>query len=233
MSHELRTPLNAILGFSEVMASTALAPKLAHKAAEYATDIHNAGSHLLQLINDLLDLSKAEAGKMELVESEVEIGSVVDRVIHLVDGPARDGHVTIASAVSPKMPRIRADERKLLQLLLNLVANAVRFTPKGGKVTVSAGISVEGDLRLTVADTGAGIPAKDLPRVLVPFAQVDNDITRKTDGTGLGLPIARQFAELHGGSLSLESIQGQGTTVTVRLPGKRLIDVTPALRRAG
>lgn len=233
MSHELRTPLNAILGFSEVLASTALAPRLAHKAAEYAADIHNAGSHLLQLINDLLDLSKAEAGKVELSESEVEIGEVVERVIHLVEGRARDGEVSIASAVSPNMPPLRADERKLLQMLLNLVANAVRFTPKGGKVTVSAAISAEGDLRLTVADTGIGIPAKDLPRVLVPFAQVDNDITRKTDGTGLGLPIARQFAELHGGSLSLESVQGRGTTVTVRLPGRRLSEVPPALRRAG
>lgn len=233
MSHELRTPLNAILGFSELMATTALAPKLAHKAAEYAADIHNAGSHPLQLINDLLDLSKAEAGKMELSESEVRIDGIVERVVHLVGGHARDGGVAITSTVSSAMPLVRADERKLLQMLLNLVANAVKFTPAGGKVTVSAGISAEGDLRMTVADTGVGIAAKNLPRVLIPFAQVDNDITRATNGTGLGLPIAKQFAELHGGSLTLESVQGRGTTVSVHLPGERLIDWKPELRRAG
>jgi PAS domain S-box-containing protein len=234
MSHELRTPLNAILGFSELMASTALAPKLAHKAAEYATDIHTAGSHLLQLINDLLDLSKAEAGKMELAESEVEIGGIVERVLRLVEGHARDGGVMIATAVPATLPRLRADDRKILQMVLNLVANAVKFTPSGGKVTIAATISSDGDLRLTVADTGVGIAAKNLPRVLVPFAQVDNDITRRTNGTGLGLPIAKQFADLHGGSLSIESVEGQGTTVTVRLPGERLIDLEPEeLRRVG
>ncbi len=233
MSHELRTPLNAILGFSELMATTALAPKLEHKAAEYAADIHNAGSHLLQLINDLLDLSKAEAGKMELSESEVQIDGIVERVVHLVVGHARAGGVSITSTVPPAMPLVRADERKLMQMLLNLVANAVKFTPAGGKVTLSAGISAEGDLRMTVADTGVGIAAKDLPRVLIPFAQVDNDITRATNGTGLGLPIAKQFAELHGGSLTLESVQGQGTIVSVHLPGERLIDWKPELRRAG
>ncbi len=234
LAHEIKTPLNAILGFSELMASTALAPKLAHKAAEYATDIHTAGSHLLQLINDLLDLSKAEAGKMELVESEVEIGGIVERVLRLVEGHARDGGVMIATAVPAMLPRLRADDRKILQMVLNLVANAVKFTPSGGKVTIAATISSDGDLRLTVVDTGVGIAAKSMPRVLVPFAQVDNDITRRTSGTGLGLPIAKQFADLHGGSLSIESVENQGTTVTVRLPGERLIDLEPEeLRRVG
>jgi len=229
MSHELRTPLNSILGFSEVLMNVSASPRLAAKATEYAADINASGHHLLQLINDLLDLSKAEAGQMELTESSIDIAETIQRAIHLVAGRAEQGGVSLAVRVPGALPRIRADERKLLQIALNLLSNAIRFTPPGGSIVVTAERDRSGDIVLTFADTGIGIADEDIARALQSYGQVDNAVTRATAGTGLGLPIARQLAQLHGGTLTLTSVKGVGTRIVVVLPADRVIEAPAAV----
>lgn len=223
MSHELRTPLNSILGFSEVLMNIAANPRLAPKATEYAADIHASGHHLLQLINDLLDLSKAEAGRMELAESNVDIAQTIQRAIHLVAGRAEERGIALSFRMPAPLPAVRADERKLLQIALNLLSNAIKFTPSGGSVVVTAQRERNGDIALTFADTGIGIAPGDIAQALQPYGQIDNAITREAAGTGLGLPISRQFARLHGGSLTINSVKGVGTRIVVVLPAGRAI----------
>ena len=223
MSHELRTPLNAIIGFSEMMKAEIYGPIGDPRYRTYANDVHDSGRHLLALINDILDLSKVEAGRLELHESPVDIADVVIVCERLVHERARHGGVALEVAVATPSPRLFADEIKLKQVLLNLMTNAVKFTPAGGRVTVRAAIAAGGELQLVVEDTGIGMRQDEIPLALQPFRQVDNAFTRKYPGTGLGLPLAKGLVELHGGELTIVSFPESGTTVTVTLPARRVI----------
>lgn len=223
MSHELRTPLNAMIGFAEVMAQEKLG-RLGHPSYQtYATDIHDAASHLLHIINDILDVSKAEAGKLELVEQNVSLISAVQSSVRMIINRAEQQGVAIDSGGVDKDLVLRADGKKIRQILINLLSNAVKFTPSGGQISVRAQIQNDGQAQITVRDTGIGMKAEDIPKALLAFAQIDNAHNRQFDGTGLGLPLCAALAELHGGKLSLQSNLGQGTTVTVQFPKERVI----------
>ncbi|GAB2177777.1 ATP-binding protein [Dongia sp. agr-C8] len=217
MSHELRTPLNAILGFTEIMQLEMFGPLGAPQYRTYAQDVHNSGQFLLKIINDILDLSKIEAGRMELFPEAVAIADVAEDCLRLVSGRAQDSGVTLQSELPPDLPKMRVDPRAARQMLTNLLTNAVKFTPKGGRVALSAQLDGE-QVELIVADTGIGIAQKDIAKVLEPFGQADNPHSRRQQGTGLGLPIVKALVEQSGGSFRLESKLAIGTTVTLRLP---------------
>lgn len=217
VSHELRTPLNAIIGFSEVMAQGLFGPLGNERYAHYAVDILTSGRHLLDVINDILDVAKIEAGEMTLIREPVAVAGVVDAALRLVEDRARQGGVHLVRRLPPDQPVVAADRRRLLQILVNLLSNAVKFTPEGGTVTMTAA-ATGGVLSLTVADTGIGMDAAQIVLALEPFRQVDGVLSRRHEGTGLGLPLARSLAELHGGALEVRSTPGQGTEVTVTLP---------------
>ncbi len=223
ISHELRTPLNAIIGFSEIIRDEMFGPIGSEQYKDYIKDIHDSGEHLYSLINDILDVSKAEAGKLTLSESEVDIGDAIARCLRLVKERAERGGVKLAVEIEDSLPRLRADERKVKQILINLLSNAVKFTPEGGSVTTTARIERDGRLAITVADTGIGIDEKDMEAVMAPFGQVDSTLSRRYEGTGLGLPLTKALVDLHGGELTLESEVGHGTTATVRFPASRVI----------
>ncbi|HEX9461787.1 MAG TPA: ATP-binding protein [Alphaproteobacteria bacterium] len=216
MSHELRTPLNAVLGFAEILRDHA-AKLRPEKITEYVGDIHSSGTHLLTLINDVLDLSKAEAGKMELYRAPMDVTEIVDRCVRMVRERAVRQNVQLMSEIVPGLPELWADERKVMQILLNVLSNAVKFTPENGRVTMSAFKSSDW-LVIRIADTGVGIAAENIAKVLSPFGQVDNLFTRQHAGTGLGLPLAKRLAELHGAVFDLTSEVGVGTVVTIRFP---------------
>ncbi len=222
VSHELRTPLNAIIGFSEVMQTEMFGPLGDRHYQEYAEDIHESGHHLLSLINDILDLSKIEAGKFELHEEALSVPDTVHAALRLVRQRAEKGGVVISRAVAPRLPRLFADGRALKQVLLNLLTNALKFTPEGGKVTIGAELDPDGGLVFSVADSGVGMTPEDLERALTPFGQADSDIAREQEGTGLGLPLTKHLVEMHGGSLTIESAPGEGTKVSVAFPAERL-----------
>lgn len=224
MSHELRTPLNAIIGFSEVIAKQLFGPVGSERYGDYAKDIYDSGVHLLQIINDILDVSKAEAGKLDLHENVVELGASVEAVLRLLKERANTGQVTLSAIATHTMPSIWVDERIIKQILINLLSNAVKFTPPGGSVTVEVSIEPSGELAIFVRDTGIGIAEDDLRVVLSPFGQVESSLSRRHAGTGLGLPLVKRLAELHGGTFELQSIEGEGTTSIVRLPSKRVLD---------
>ncbi len=220
MSHEFRTPLNSIIGFSEILASGIVSdPKM---LTEYANDIRESGQHLLTLTNDLLDLSKAEAGKLELHESLMDVTSTLEACTNMVRNSAQEKGLTVSISVPASSPTISGDERKIRQMILNLLSNAVKYTPQGGTITLSSRPSPDGGLILAVQDTGIGIAQKDQERVLQPFVQVNSAYTRKQAGTGLGLPLVRILAELHGGYLTLSSTPGSGTLVSIHLPASRV-----------
>jgi PAS domain S-box-containing protein len=220
MSHELRTPLNAIIGFSEVMSQETLGPLENAQYRDYVRHIHASGAHLLSLINDLLDLSKIEAGKLELWEEEADPGALLERCRVFVGESAQHRGVHLAVTVDPRLAAVTCDARKIKQVVVNLLSNAVKFTPAGGLVELEAKLEDTSDLVIRVSDNGVGIAARDLDHVMAPFGQAREALIRDNEGTGLGLPLARALVELHGGSLSLDSRQGVGTTVTVRLPGR-------------
>jgi PAS domain S-box-containing protein len=222
MSHELRTPLNAIIGFSEIIQKEMFGPIGSPRYKEYASDIFESGTHLLNLINDILDVSKAEAGKIELQESQVLVKDLVDASLRLIMPRAREAGVTLTDPHVDHLPPLRADERRLKQVLINLLSNAVKFTPAGGRVSLDATIEPDG-VAIRVRDTGIGMEAEDIPKALEPFVQVDSRLSRKYEGTGLGLPLSRALVELHGGRLQIESQPGHGTTVTVLLPVERIV----------
>ncbi len=222
VSHELRTPLNAIIGFSEVMQNEMFGPIGNSHYREYATDIHESGHHLLSLINDILDLSKIEAGKFELHEETVTVTDTIEAALRLVRQRAEKKGLELTRAVAPRLPQLYADGRALKQVLLNLLTNAVKFTPQGGRVTIGANLGPGGELVLTVADTGVGMSAEDLEQALTPFGQAESDIARDQEGTGLGLPLTKHLVELHGGSLTIESAPGAGTTIRATFPAQRL-----------
>jgi two-component system cell cycle sensor histidine kinase PleC len=220
VSHELRTPLNAILGFSEILKEQMYGPLGAREYADYAADIHESGTLLLNLINDLLDMAKIESGKFELQEEACDVADIVDTVTRVVAERAMRAQVGIEQRVAP-LPPLLADDRKVRQILLNLLSNAIKFTPAGGTVCISAGPDAAGRIAITVSDTGIGIPPHQLERVLEPFTQVENIMTRKHAGTGLGLPLSKSLMDLHGGTLTLASELGSGTTVTIAFPASR------------
>ncbi|MBP2301993.1 ATP-binding protein [Azospirillum picis] len=224
MSHELRTPLNAIIGFSEIMLHELFGPLGSPRYHDYARHVQSSGRHLLDLINDVLDMSKLEAGRYALDESWLAPVEVIESCRSLSAVPAEAGGVVLAVDCPVDLPRLRADERALRQVLLNLLSNAVKFTPRGGSVTVTAAVEAGGGLAVTVRDTGIGIPADALARILEPFQQADSSIPRRFGGTGLGLSICRDLMALHDGSLSIDSEPGKGTAVTVRFPAERVAD---------
>ncbi len=226
MSHELRTPLNAIIGFSEIIQDQLLGPIGTIKYLDYVRDIHLSGAHLLEVINDILDLSKVESGKFELLEKPIEVSRVVAATVRLVRERAVHGQVTLETGSLPSpSPIILADERAFKQILLNLLSNAVKFTLPNGSINVSVELHDNGGLSVVITDTGIGIAAADIPKVLAPFGQVDSSLTRHFQGTGLGLPLAKSLAELHGGTLELESELDVGTRAIIRLPAGRVVTV--------
>jgi two-component system cell cycle sensor histidine kinase PleC len=220
MSHELRTPLNAILGFSEIIEKECFGPAGSPRYKEYAGDIHSSGSHLLSLINDLLDVAKIEAGRMEIEPSPLEAKKTLEAALKIIAVKARERRQELVIEVSPDAPELFADERALKQILINLVSNAVKFTPEGGRIGVVASRSRSGDFQLMVEDNGPGIPRDKLDKIFKPFSQVDNRYDRQGGGTGLGLALVRGLTELHGGRAWLESEQGRGARAYVVLPCK-------------
>jgi signal transduction histidine kinase len=223
MSHELRTPLNAVIGFSDTMLMEPFGRLGSPRYREYLADIRDSGEHLLSLINDILDLSRLDAGFGDLHEETFDLKERVDDVLRMVHDQAARAQVRLSTQIASGLPWLKADRRRFHQILLNLLSNALKFTPPGGDVCVSAGLDKGGGLVLRVADSGIGIASEDFARVLEPFGQVDSHLTRKHHGTGLGLPLSRQLVELHGGTLTLESQVGQGATITIRLPARRLV----------
>jgi signal transduction histidine kinase len=216
MSHELRTPLNAILGFSEMLRERYFG-ELTVKQAEYVNDIRDAGNHLLALINDILDLAKVEAGRMELDLSDFDLDSAVDGAITLVKERATRHDIMLDRNVAEGLGFIRGDERKIKQILLNLLSNAVKFTPDGGRVSVEAKPSGQ-MVEISVTDTGVGIAPEDQRSVFQEFKQVGSDVARKAEGTGLGLALTKRLVELHGGSIRLQSAPGTGSIFVFTLP---------------
>jgi len=216
MSHELRTPLNAIIGFSEVLLER-LFGELNEKQDDYLKDIFTSGKHLLQLINDILDLSKVEAGRMELEPSTFDLASAVANAMTLVRERAQRHGIALGQQVDPKLTVITADERKFKQILLNLLSNAVKFTPDNGRIDVTARLD-ESSIVVAVHDTGIGIAPEDHAAVFEEFRQVGRNYTAKQEGTGLGLALTKRFVELHGGRIWLESEPGKGSTFTFTIP---------------
>ncbi len=224
MSHELRTPPNSIIGFAELTAKQSLGPVNITGYVDFANDIKEAGFHLLGMINDILELSKIEAGKSEILEDVVNLKEVIDSTVRVMKLRLKQAELTLEVQLEASLPRLRADERKVKQMILNLLSNAIKFTPADGEIRLAVSIDDSGDLILEVRDNGIGIAARDFERALEPFSQVDSGLNRKYPGTGLGLPLTKLFVELHGGSMTLESALGEGTTVSLRFPAWRFID---------
>jgi signal transduction histidine kinase len=216
MSHELRTPLNAVIGFSEMIHGCVVGP-VAERYREYALDILLSGRHLLTIINDILDMAKAEASQLTLYHEKVDLKDMASACIKLIRGSAEEEHITVENLILEPLI-CDADPLRLRQVLLNLLSNAIKFTPPGGSVRISAHRYPDGAIDLTVADTGIGMTPAELEKVVEPFAQADNVLSRRHSGTGLGLPLALKFMEAHGGSLSLESSPGMGTTAVAHIP---------------
>ena len=223
MSHELRTPLNAIIGFSEIIKNETFGPVGSPKYREYVADINDSGLHLLDLINDILDLSKIESGTDELHEDKIEVPEIIRSALKLVGHRAEQGRIKLELELPDQLPALRADERKLKQILVNLLSNAVKFTDAGGEVTLRAWCRMDSGYVIQIVDTGIGIAPEDIPKALSRFGQVDADLNRQYEGTGLGLPLTKALVELHGGVLDLQSEVSVGTTVTVRFPAERIV----------
>jgi signal transduction histidine kinase len=218
MSHELRTPLNAIIGFSEILANELFGRHSVARYTEYSQDIYGAGKHLLALINDILDLSKSDAGKLELRLGPVDIGALIRDCARLMRERAAEAKVSIASSVPDDLPAMEADILRLKQILLNLVSNAVKFTPGGGSVIISAETDAAGGIVISVADTGIGMAPETIPIALEPFRQIASPLSRNVEGTGLGLSLVKSLTEQHGGTIEIDSAPSMGTTVRLRFP---------------
>jgi len=223
MSHELRTPLNAIIGFSEVLKRELLGPLGQERYREYAKDINESGAHLLNLISDILEYSKSESGKLRLVEGEVDLNQMIAMIVRQQGPRAEAAGVSITRDGQDQALRVHADERKLRQVLMNLLSNAIKFTPMGGEVHLGLQRDDEGNVLIRISDTGIGIAPEDMPKVFSAFGQVDNAWTRRHEGSGLGIPLAKAMIELHGGELQIASKVGSGTSVTVKLPRERVL----------
>ena len=223
VSHELRTPLNAIIGFSEIIKDQLFGQMGNQRYREYAIDIHDSGTHLLSLINDILDLSKIEAGKFELHEEAIDLERATKSCFRIMRDRAEEAGVVLEHRFAAQLPHLKADPRAVKQVLLNLLSNAVKFTDPGGRVLVYSSINQEGDLVLHVEDTGIGIAEADIAKAMAPFGQVDSSLSRKYEGTGLGLPLTRHLVDLHEGELCLSSNMGQGTHVSITFPRRRVL----------
>jgi len=224
MSHELRTPLNSILGFSELFMIEAFGKHSDPRYREHAADIHESGSHLLHIINELLDLSKVEAGFFELQDERVDVGEAVEAANRMMGERALTSGVSLVPEVPHDLPPIRSDQRVLRQMLINLVGNAVKFTRDQSSVVVRAEQRPDGGISISVIDKGIGVSPDDIPKIMEPFGQVESGLNRKVQqGTGLGLPLVKQMIELHGGKLDFQSIVGHGTTATLIFPPERTL----------
>ena len=221
MSHELRTPLNAIIGFSEAFCMELFGPLGNEQYQTYARDMEISGQHLLSIINDILDLSKIEAGTFDIEDDVVEVDRIIEVALILVEGRAEEADVEIRTEFMEDLPLLRGSRGKLQRVLVNLLSNAIKFTPSGGALTVSACNEEDGTVAIRVSDTGIGMSAAEIELALTPFGQVDGRLARKFEGTGLGLPLAKRLVELHGGELVVHSTPGQGTEITMRLPADR------------
>lgn len=225
MSHELRTPLNSIIGFSEALLGQYIAPIEDPKVLEYLRNIHGSGTHLLRIVSDLLDLTKIEAGVLDIADEAVDIGELVESTVRLIGERARQSNQDISLRIADGMPALRGDSVRLKQILLNLLSNAVKFTPDGGTIAVEAGPDTGGGLYLSVIDSGVGISEDELARITEPFVQSEHDVfNRNHEGTGLGLALVKSLAEVHDASVAIESTLGEGTRVTVRFPAVRVIE---------
>ena len=223
MSHELRTPLNAIIGFSDMLASqTVSSPE---KVVQYSGYIKQAAEHLLALINGILDVSKIQAGKLSVDREPVEIKPILTSCLLIIEAKAREKSIAVETAISPTLPKISGDPLRIKQILINLLGNAVKFTPEGGRIRVDAGLLQQGYATISVTDTGAGMNAGEVETAMRPFGQVDTAFNKRHEGTGLGLPIAYALARMHGGDLRIDSQKGSGTRVTIILP---TVDGSPA-----
>jgi two-component system cell cycle sensor histidine kinase PleC len=229
MSHELRTPLNAIIGFSEVLGREMMGPLGHPRYREYANDVHGAGRHLLALINDILDLSKAAAGRFELHCEEVAPADIVAECVRLTRGKAHDGGLRLTSELATGLPNLVVDPLRFKQALLNLCSNAIKFTPPGGVVHIGASQAEDGSFILAVRDTGIGMSAEQIPVALEPFRQVASPFARNVEGTGLGLALVKSLIECHDGRLQIESTLHKGTTVRLTLPPERTVRRITAL----
>lgn len=223
MSHELRTPLNAIIGFSEIISNQMFGPVGQAKYVDYAGDIRASGAHLLSIINDILDISKAEAGKLQLEEEPIDPVEALNRTMRMFRQRASELGVDLTFRVRDDIPWLIADPRLFNQVAINLTSNALKFTPESGSVRVELGVDAAGDLVLSVKDTGIGIKASDTKRIFEPFVQVEDAMSRTQQGTGLGLPLVRKIMSLHGGTVELESTVGEGTTVSATFPKSRFV----------
>lgn len=232
MSHELRTPLNAILGFSEVMKNEVFGPHASPSYREYANDIHASGQHLLKIINEILDLSRIEAGRYELKEEAVNLAHVADDCCHMLQLRAKGKNQTLRRSFEAELPKVWADERAIRQVILNLLSNAVKFTPQGGDISVRVGWTTSGGQYVSVTDNGPGIPESEIETVMSSFGRGSQAIKTAEEGTGLGLPIVKGFVEMHGGAFMLKSRLRVGTEVTFTMPAERVMDALPALPAA-
>jgi PAS domain S-box-containing protein len=223
MSHELRTPLNSVIGFSDILRSQAFGRIDNPKYLEYIDDINASGKHLLQLINDILDIARIERGQVALNERKLDVPLLVHSCQRLFNDRAHEAGITLTTEANKTLPALFADELRTKQILLNLLSNAIKFTPKGGSVNLLVVVDKDDRFRLSVADTGIGIPPEHLDAALSDFGQVDASLTRRFDGAGLGLPLSKKLTELHGGELTIDSRPGGGTTVTVLFPKERTI----------
>src|SRR4051812_13329106 len=222
MSHELRTPLNAIIGFSEIIKEE-LFGEIEERYRGYARDIHRSGGHLLQLINDILDLTKIDAGKYPLRGTEGDIQLAVSDVVRLMQDIVVSNGITLEDKSATRLPLLFADERAVRQIVFNFLSNAAKFTPRGGRIEIAARQAADGSLEISVADTGIGMAMEDIPRALSPFDQLEDSWDRRYEGTGLGLPLVKALLTLHEGRLEIDSAPGMGTTVTASFPSHRTL----------
>jgi signal transduction histidine kinase len=230
MSHELRTPLNAINGFAEFIQFQFKGPVGNPQYLEFAKAIHDSGQHLVALIDDILDISKIESGQAALDEKQVSVRAIIEQVVTMTESATKKANLRFETTVARDLPDVTVDERKICQVLINLVSNAVKFTPQGGYVAIEATPGTDGDVLITVSDTGAGIAADEIQEVLKPFMRSRDAERRQVPGTGLGLHLAQELMKLHGGALALRSTIGEGTVVTISIPAHRVI--APATQRA-
>lgn len=228
MSHELRTPLNAVLGFAEILRDELFGPLGDNRYKGYVRDIHDSGKHLLNVINDILDLAKVEAGHLQLDEQPVDVENILATCERLIVDTAELRGIRFEVFYPTTAVTLRLDATRLKQILLNLLSNAVKFTPRGNGVTLGTGWASDGGFFFRVTDQGIGMSPDDVVKALQPFQQIDSSLARRYEGTGLGLTLTKSLAELHGGNLSIESKPGHGTTVTAAFPASRVIDPRPA-----
>ncbi len=222
MSHEFRTPLNAIIGFAQVLRDEMFGPLGSPRYGSYVADILESGEHLLELVNDILDLAKADAGRLELEENIVDVQLLVEQSMRFVRDRAARERIVMETRLDPGLPRLVGDGRRLRQLLLNLLTNSVKFTPHGGSITITAGLCPAGGIEIAIADTGIGMTEEELKVALEPFGQIQRRRHGRLEGTGLGLPIARRIAQMHGGALEIDTAPGKGTVARLLLPPTRI-----------